>query len=147
MTVQIEDLLRDSSLRYTKEVDADGDESYSLPFETSQELIVIHVQDYSGTFHVGTLLRRLDALPLRGTTKALLNALLKLNAYPSAARVFLWTSSEDESDWIGVDGGVPSESLTSDSAVRVINDVVEMGDKILATIQSQVADVPQKQLP
>lgn len=145
MGVDIERVLGDSELSFTKEVSSEGEEVYSVPFDSSVGTFVLRMCVVAEMFEVSTFLRRLDSLSLKTPRKHLLLELLKLNSTSSYARVFLWTSPDDENDWIGVAGEAPLESLTTPSAIAVINGTAAIAEQALQTILVHTSE-PQKQL-
>ena len=142
MSGTIEQILDQSKLRYTKEVDPAQGETYSVPFDSSAGPLAVRVCLIRDVFSASIFLRRLDSLAVKGTMKALLLELLRLNSLTTLARVFVYTSEEDETDWIAVGAEIPGPSPPVELATEAILEAARLSERVMETISDHTS-VPE----
>lgn len=134
MIASVEHLLKDSGLRYVKEVEPGEPERFSVPFDLSGGPLVVRVHSLADMICADCFLCRLDSLGLVTGTKELLLNLLRLNSSLDYARVFVYTSPEDEIDWIAVTACVPLDLVTPTSAGQVILATASLAERAMQVI-------------
>lgn len=141
MPVEIESILRASELRYSKDVDPENGETYSIPFASSHGTYVVNVTSLQDVLGIGAFLRTLDSIALLGSTRDLLKALLRLNCRNGFARVAL-VSGGDEAEWIIVEASLPS-AVTPQLAQWAIQDTAWLAQQVLDIIAAQATPAQQ----
>ena len=144
MTPPIENLLLECGLHYTKEVDPEKGTSFQLPFEVSSGTVFVRLHVDEQMFASYVFLRRLDTIAVQTSRKDLFLDLLKLNATSLFARVSVW-ASKDEIEWILVTAESPADSLTAPGLKSVVEQTVNLADRVAAAIQAH-SILPQRQL-
>ncbi len=131
MSIDIEQFLQGSNLRYTKDVNSEGQESFSVPFELDTGPFPVTVSKKTDNLlWISTVLARIDALPASISRKQFYRELLRLNANSFLARASIWTAPEDEEDWVAVEADLPEPSLTSSTVRDAIYGVVFLGQMV-----------------
>lgn len=134
MEPNIEGLLDQSGLRYTKEVVPGEADSFSVSFETPEGIVSLRVFAAGGMLGVWSLIRSLDSLPLGTPRKDLLVGLLRLNDGAILARVSVWTSEKDEVDWIVVAGQLPPGVVNADLLRGLVIETAQCASDVLRLI-------------
>ena len=145
MSIDIEDLIRNSGLRYVKEVAPnEGKVTFSFPFDTSGGPILVHL-DSSGTLlSTSTFVRNLDSVCVP-SRKDLYLQLLKLNARLFGyARVGIWSSPPQEQEWALVTCDLPLAEASQEFVKLAIQDTAYLAEQVIRVIQDLVPSA-QKQ--
>ena len=144
MPCNIEPLLRECGLRYTKDSIPGLEDRFSVPFDSPDGPFSLLISAAEQTILISSVLRCLDSLAL-ASRKPLFEDLLKINVSSTFARVSLWTDPDEETDWIAVASDVPSESLTAAVLDLAIACTADFAASVLALVARHTA-IPQKQL-
>ena len=144
MPCDIETLLKQCGLRYTKDSIPGLEDQFSVPFDSTGGPFSLLITVAEETIMISSVLRSLDSLAL-ASEKALFEDLLKINVNSTFARVSLWIAPDEETDWIAVASDVPSESLTAPVLDLAIACTADFAANVLALVANHTA-IPQKQL-
>ena len=130
--LDLERLLCDARLRYTKEVTPDNSVTYSLPFDTPNGPVQVIVSA-GVAFVAWAFLRCLDDLSIR-LRRDFYRDLLIINSSWGFARAFIFMDQHEESEWLGASSIIPAEGITPAFAAQAISDLVELANTALETL-------------
>jgi hypothetical protein len=142
MNQDIEQLLIEAKLRYTKEADPESGLRFYVPFDTPHGPVRLNICAYEDRLVASDILRSWDQLPLPAP-RELYCDLLRLNADLGLGRVFIWRDPDDQTDWIGVVGELPLGSLTPERINLLLGEVVVLAHRVLQLIAERT-EHPQR---
>jgi hypothetical protein len=141
MTRDLERFIADASLRYTKNVDPEGQTTFTIPFD-SPSVGVIPVNVFTAGNLVGAyaLVRTLDSIGVKTSKALLLTELLKLHYGFLFARVHVCADLDpDGQEWVVVSFFLPADGLSEHSFVRAIQETANLVEKVHEVIQAHTA--------
>jgi hypothetical protein len=145
--IEIESILKRLELRYNKQVDTDGRESFCLPFDTSVGALLVRLYSEESVFSPYAFLRTLDSTGVSSKRDLLLDV-MKLNAGSTGfARVGVWVSPDTEKEWLIVRADVVPGLLSPDSVKCAILDTAQLCEQVLQAVAAHVTAASQKKLP
>ena len=143
MSIDIEQMVKDLDLSYTKQVHPESVDRFDIPFDLEGYPLSISAYLSEGMLHLDCFLRCLDSLSVKTGVRDLLRDLLLANSHYGCARVFL-SVLDDESEWIAITSAVPSESLSAEQLRGVLFDTASLAGQVMTVIeQNTLAREPQ----
>ena len=131
--LNIESILQEQKIHYTKEVDGKAAVSFSLPYNVAGNMVAVFLFPRSDVVQATIGIRTLDSIGT-SSTKTLLRELLRLNGFTRYSKVILWSTPGEEVDWIAVDACIPSDALTASSLMACISDALALTEQVMQTI-------------